>query len=115
MKTSKTIKIKIDSLPEEAKIGNILPGIKHTLIAAPPLCDAGCKVIFRKKDVLVTKDKKLPPRGWRDPIIRLWRVPLIQEGKYTPSKNYYDILSEDNDDNQQNNDKYEFFLAVLWL
>ena len=58
MKTSKTIKIKINSLPEEAKIGNILPGIKNNPIAAPPLCDSGCELLIRKKDVLVTEDKK---------------------------------------------------------
>ena len=49
MKTSKTIKIKIDSLPEQAKIGNILPVIKNNLIDAPLLCDACCEVIFQKK------------------------------------------------------------------
>ena len=58
----------------------------NDLIAAPPLCDAGCEVLFRKKDVLVTKDKTFLLRRWRDPINRLWRVPLIQEEKYTPSK-----------------------------
>ena len=86
MKTSKAIKIKIDSFPEEAKIGNILPVIKNDLIAAPPLCDAGCEVILRKKDVLVKKDKTFLLGRWRDPINRLWRVPLIQEEKYTQSK-----------------------------
>ena len=111
MKTSKTIKIKINSLPEEAKIRNIIPGIKNDLIAAPPLCDAGCEVIFRKKDVLVKKDKTFLLGRWRDPINRLWRVPLIQEEKYTTIKNYHDILSEDNDNNQQNSDKDEFVLS----
>ena len=101
MKTSKTIKIKIDSLPEETKIGNILPGIKNDLVSAPPLCDTGCEVLFRKKDVLVTKDTKMLLRRWRDPINRLWRVPLIQEEKHTTIKNYHDILSEENDNNQQ--------------
>ena len=57
MKTSKTIKIKINSLPEEAKIVNILPVIKNNLIAAPLLYDAGCEVIFRKKDILIKKVK----------------------------------------------------------
>ena len=109
MKTPKKIKIKINSLPEEAKIGNILPGIKHNLISEPPLCDAGCEVLFRKKDVLVTKDNKLLLKGWCDPINLLWRVPLIQDEKDTPSKHYYDILSKDNDNNQQNSGKDEFF------
>ena len=48
MKTLKTIKIKIDSLPEEAKIGNIPPGIKNNLIAAPLLYDARCSYFFEK-------------------------------------------------------------------
>ena len=114
MKMSKTTKIKINSLLQEARFGNILPGIKNNLIAAPPLCDAGCEVIFRKKDVLVTKDKKLLLKEWCDPINWLWRVPLIQEGKYTPSNNYYNILSKDNDENQQNNDKYEFVFSLSY-
>ena len=105
MKTSKTIKIKINSLPEHAKIGNILPGIKYNLIAAPPLYDSVCKTLFRKQDVLVTKDKKVLLRGLRDPTNRLWRVPLIHEEEYTPSTNYYDILAEENDNNQQSGDK----------
>ena len=111
MKISKTIKIKIKSLLEQAKIGNILPGIKHNLIAAPPLCDSGCELLFRKQDVLVTKDKKVLLRGWCDPTNRLWRVPLIQEEEYTPSTNYYDILAEDNNNNQQIGDKYKMFLS----
>ena len=57
MKTSKTIKIKINSLPEEAKIGNILPGIKNNPIAAPPLCDAGCELLIRKKTFSSQKTK----------------------------------------------------------
>ena len=80
-KTSKTTKIKIDSLPEEAKIGNILPGIKNNLIAAPLLGDADCELLFRKKYVLVTKDKILLLKGWRDPINQVWRVPQIQDKK----------------------------------
>ena len=111
MKTSKTIKIKINSLPEESKIGNILQGIKYNLISEPPLCDYGCELLFRKKDVIVTKDKKIILRGWRDPANQLWSVPLIQEEEYTPSTNYYYILAEDNDNNQQSGDKDNFFLT----
>ena len=102
------------SLPEEAKIGNVIPGIKHNLIASPPLCESGCEILLRKKDVIFTEDKKVLLIGWRDPTKQLLRVPLIQEEEDTPSKNYYDILSEVNDNNQQISDKDEFVFAPTY-
>ena len=55
MHTTETIELKIDNLPEKAKTGNKLTGIVNNLVAAPILCDAGCKVKFTNTDVTVTK------------------------------------------------------------
>ena len=111
MNTSKTIKIKIYPLPEEAKIGNILPGINNNPIAAPPLCDASCGLIFEKK-TFSSQNKKVLLRVWRYPINQIWRVLLILEETYTPSKNYYDILYEDSNNNKQSSNKDEFVFVL---
>ena len=100
MHTTETIELKIDNLPNNAKIGHRLPGIVNNLVAAPILCDAGCEVKFTKTDVTVTKNNEILLTGWRDPTNNLWRVPLVQTENSTKkpkNQNYYDVLQDDDD------------------
>ena len=83
MKTSKTIKIKIDSLPEEAKIGNILPGIKNNLIAAPLLGDADCELLFQKNMFLSQKTKYYSSKDGVTPSIKSGAFHRYRIKRYT--------------------------------
>ena len=80
----------ISSLNLEARKGDILPALAHnSLISVSTLADAGYITIFEpgtsgvnvynKKDVRITVSGEAALRGWRDPISKLWRVPLSDD------------------------------------
>ena len=95
MRTTNVVKLNLPSLPEEAKTAHRLPGLTNNLISAPILCDAGCEIIFSKKKVSVKKDDKLIMEGWRDPLNRLWRVPLDTTPSRTETNNYFAPLTSE--------------------
>ena len=99
MNTTKTVQLKLPQLPETAKTAHRLPGLTNNLLSVAVLCDAGCTVTFSADDVIVNKERAKVLEGWRDPINRLWRVPLTPTA-HTPAKsrnrNYYNILQDNN-------------------
>ena len=95
MRTTETVELNLPSLPTNAKIAHRLPGLKNNLLSAPVLCDSGCTVTFSSDNVKVTKDNQLLMEGWRDPVNRLWRVPITPTTAASVSQrnyNYYDVL-----------------------
>ena len=86
-KASEKALLPISSLNLEARKGDILPALAHnSLISVSTLADAGYVTIFEpgtsgvnvynKKDVRITVTGEAALRGWRDPVSKLWRVPL---------------------------------------
>ena len=63
--------------------GYIMPSFTNTLIGVGPICDAECKVLFMKKDVVViSPEGKTILTGWREKNLpKLWRFALIPNGK----------------------------------
>ena len=63
--------------------GYIIPSFTNTLIGIGPICDAYCKVLFQKKDVVVVSPKgKTILTGWRENNIpKLWRFAFKQNGQ----------------------------------
>ena len=65
------------TLEATARRAHILPGLAtESLIGISPLVDAGCTVLFDDEAVHVIKNNTTIWKGWRDPINRLWRLPL---------------------------------------
>eukprot|EP00957_Ditylum_brightwellii_P104221 7938811-Ditylum_brightwellii.AAC.1 len=56
----------------------------HNLVDVVELCNAGCKLIFDKEDVVVQKDGENIVKGWRDLSTRLWRIPIIDKPANIP-------------------------------
>ena len=74
----------IDTLPipqsaaDFPTIGCIVPSFTDTLIGVRPICDADCKVLFTKKDIVViSPEGKTILTGWREEKLpKLWRFSL---------------------------------------
>ena len=79
----------IDTLPipqsaaDFPTIGCIVPSFTDTLIGVRPICDADCKVLFMKKDVVViSPEGKTILTGWREKNLpKLWRFVLKPNGQ----------------------------------
>ena len=64
-----------------------MPSFHHTLIGLGPICDADCKVIFTKNNVIIY-DQGGPPilTGWRERNgDRLWRITLTPTPEELPA------------------------------
>ena len=76
--SSASADIGLSTLPPGSKAGHIMPSFAHSLVGIGPICDADCKVLFSKHDVIVyNKDHKPILRGWREKTAaKLWRFSL---------------------------------------
>ena len=64
-------------LSKEAKTAQILPRLaSSSLISLGQLCDDDCVVLLNKKQLLAIKDKNIVLQGIRNPIDRLWDIPV---------------------------------------
>eukprot|EP00957_Ditylum_brightwellii_P004450 337188-Ditylum_brightwellii.AAC.1 len=79
MHTKETIDLLLSKLPQSARRGFRLRNLMHNLVAVAELCDAGCKVIFDKNDVVVQKEGEQVVHEWRDPPTRLWQIPIVDK------------------------------------
>lgn len=74
------------ALPEKAREVHIFREFdKGTLISGGKLCNAGCTLTFTAKDVVVYNE--LGQRiilGWRDPVTKLWCIPIAQSNDWIP-------------------------------
>jgi hypothetical protein len=83
MQTSKTLQLLLSKLPPAARRSFRLKKIMHNLVAVSELCDAGCKVQFNDEEVLITHNKEIISKGWRDKSTRLWRIPIVEKQQLT--------------------------------
>ena len=73
-------------LSKEAKTAQILPQLaSSSLISLGQLCDDNCVILLHKKVLLAIKNKEIVLKGIRNPIDRLWDIPVCK-----------DIITEDN-------------------
>ena len=82
-------------LPNTAILSHIFSNIKHSLVSIGSLCDSGCTVTFKIKDVTVIYKYKIIPQGWRNHHNKFWYFPL--------SVNNEDEQVGDNQNNLLNN------------
>eukprot|EP00957_Ditylum_brightwellii_P199063 15173919-Ditylum_brightwellii.AAC.1 len=66
MQTSKTLQLLLSKLPPAARRSFRLNNIMHNLVAVSELCDAGCEVKFNDEEVIITNNKEIISKGWRD-------------------------------------------------
>ena len=67
----------IPGLPESARLARFFPQLTSaSLISIAQLCDAGCKAIFDKDTVKITKNGKVVLQGHRNPVNNLWEIIL---------------------------------------
>jgi hypothetical protein len=77
MQATHTCTLKLPNLPGAAQSAHIFPKMQSALLSIPKLCDAGCTAHFSNTTVVVrTWDGTVVLRGQRDPITKLWEVPL---------------------------------------
>ena len=65
--------------------GYIMPSFTNTIFGVGPICDADCKVLFTKKDVVViSPEGKTILTGWREKTLpKLWSFYLKTNGLQT--------------------------------
>ena len=83
MQTNKTLQLLLSKLPPAARRGFRLNKIMHNLVAVSELCDSGCEVRFNDEEVLITHNKEIISKGWRDKSTRLWRIPIVEKQQLT--------------------------------
>ena len=78
--SNKGCKLKLKGLPEEALRGHALPALSHSsIISIGRFCDEGCKAVFTKDEVTISKHDKELLQGIRDMSTGLWRLPMVKE------------------------------------
>ena len=55
MTMSKTLQLKLTSLPEKAMTAYWVPNIHNSLLAVAESCNAGCDVTFHKNGIIIEK------------------------------------------------------------
>eukprot|EP00804_Cyclotella_cryptica_P016763 CCRYP_002057-RB/>CCRYP_002057-RB protein AED:0.42 eAED:0.42 QI:0/0/0/1/0/0/2/0/226 len=78
--TTRNLILLLNKLPANAKLAYRTPGIKHNLIAASELINAGCKLFFHQHGCEVTLHQEIILRGWRGTNTKLWRISLLPDG-----------------------------------
>jgi hypothetical protein len=77
MQATHTCTLKLPNVPRAAQSAHIFPKMQSALLSTPKLCDAGCTAHFSNTTVIVrTQDGTVVLSGHRDPITKLWGVPL---------------------------------------
>lgn len=77
LQSSHTCKLDIAGLPEEARIGHIIPGMRgHSLISLTQLCRAGCHIQMTNDSLQVWYNGKEVMCGVKCPRTKLWLLPL---------------------------------------
>eukprot|EP00957_Ditylum_brightwellii_P019236 1450137-Ditylum_brightwellii.AAC.1 len=79
MHTKETIDLQLYKIPQRARCGFRFKNLMHNLVVVAELCNAGCKVIFDKNDVVVQKEGEQVVHGWRDRPTRLWHIPIVDK------------------------------------
>jgi hypothetical protein len=88
MQAAHTCTLKLPRLPRAAQSAHIFPKMQAALLSIPKLCDAGCTAHFSSTTVVVkTKDGTIALVGRRDPLTKLWEVPLAPHAdEHRPTK-----------------------------
>jgi hypothetical protein len=77
IKSSHKCELDLPQVPEAAREGYILPGMKnHALLSVTKLCKAGCKVHFAKNECIISYNGKEILKGEKNTINGLWYVPI---------------------------------------
>ena len=77
VQSTHTCKLAIPELPEQARLGHIIPGLaSHSLLSVVKLCNAGCEVSFTKIDCTVKYRGRTVLKGYKCSKTGLWMVPL---------------------------------------
>ena len=50
--------------------------LQHNLLSIAALCNVGCKAIFTKTDITITKDDRIVYHGTKQPHDTLWNIDL---------------------------------------
>ena len=74
-------------LPDFPRAGKVVPSLHHTFIGLGPICDANCKVIFTKNNVIIyDQGGLLILTGWMEKNgDRLWRIALTPMPEELPT------------------------------
>jgi hypothetical protein len=80
MTTTHAIDVLLSKLPLKALLAHSLPSLVNNLLSVAVLCNAGCKVFFKKTGCKVTFDEGTILQGWRDPQNCLWCVMIVNNG-----------------------------------
>ena len=74
-------------LSNQAKTAHILPKLASaSLISLGKLCDDDCTIMLHKKVMVAIKNNKIILKGIRNPVDRLWDIPIYKDG--IMEKNY---------------------------
>jgi hypothetical protein len=77
MQATHTCTLKLPSLPPAAQTAHIFPKMQAALLSIPKLCDAGCTAHFSDTQAVIKNHTDAVVLiGHRDPITKLWAVPL---------------------------------------
>jgi hypothetical protein len=77
MQATHTCTLKLPNLPRAAQTAHIFPKMQAALLSIPKLCDAGCTAHFSDTDVVIMHPNgTVALTGRRDPLTKLWDVPL---------------------------------------
>jgi hypothetical protein len=72
----------LENIP--ARQGHILPDFVHSLLSVGKFCDDGYDVRFTRTRCEIRRDGRLIVQGHRDPISRLWLMPLASSTPKPP-------------------------------
>ena len=87
MTSTKTKKLNIEELPQEARKCHICPDMKDkNLLSVPVLCDAGCMCVFCKHKITIIKNNKIIMEGPRDKPTNLWTIPIGKKNQPPPKE-----------------------------
>jgi hypothetical protein len=82
-----TCLVNIPALPPSARQAHKFSELAHALISVGLLCDHGCRAIFDSTTVEIWYQDTVILRGHRDPITKLWTIPLTADPH--PAINHY--------------------------
>jgi hypothetical protein len=82
IRSSHTCDVNLANMP--ARQGHILPDLVHSLLSVGKFCDDGYDVRFTRTQCEIQRDNCLILQGHRDPISRLWLMPLAAPAPKPP-------------------------------